>query len=143
VKVSSSPEDAEAEGNFTKGLIAAGVPMDTDIIWAPNRAISNTAQTDVDEIKDKLWITTEWELKGVGRKSNRDLETKYNQAFLEYYKGSTVKSMKPGVGSLSDYWEASPAENDSKQCCLLFNGVSSNVYPLNSSPGVVPAFCVR
>jgi hypothetical protein len=146
VKV-SDPEVLE-EGNFTKGLILAGVPMNEDIIWAPNREISNTAQTAVDEIKDRLWIATESEMLGVGEKSNKTLEDKYNQAFLEYYRevGNSIKYKKeatsPYYGTV-DWWVASPAAGDSKNCCILINGVFSRPYALNTNGGIAPAFCVK
>jgi hypothetical protein len=143
VKV-SDPEDPKYpdEGNFTKGLMDVGVPMDDDIIWAPNRAISNTEQDGVDPIKDKLWITTEWELWGVGIRSNHTLENQTNQAFLEYYqKGSKMKYLR--TGSYTDTWVASPVAGDSKHCCALYSGKTPNQMPLDSHCAIAPAFCVR
>jgi hypothetical protein len=142
VKV-SDPEVLE-EGNFTKGLIMAGVPMADDIIWAPNREISNTAQDGVDPIKDKLWIATEWELFGVGIMSNHTLENQYNQTFLEYYlqEGSKVKYPQT---SPADYWTASPVAGDTSYFLVMINGTTLREFYLNSntSGGVAPAFCVK
>ncbi|MDR2864232.1 MAG: hypothetical protein LBV68_01310, partial [Spirochaetaceae bacterium] len=143
VKV-SSPEVLE-EGNFTEGLIGAGVPMATDIIWAPNREISNTAQTDVDPIKDKLWIATEWEMWGVGIKSNTTFENQSNQAILEYYleEGGDTRKYLP-TGTVIDAWLASPAAGDSSRCCILRVGYGAEVtITRNSVGGIAPAFCVR
>jgi hypothetical protein len=144
VKVSSSPEDAEAEGNFTKGLILAGVPMDTDIIWAPNREISNTAQDAVDTIKDNLWIATEREMWGVGMYSNMTLENRSNQAFLEYYleRGTMLKYVPTNTSGF-DAWLASPAAGDSKKCCTLLSSANPEARELTSSGGIAPAFCVK
>ncbi|MDR2865095.1 MAG: hypothetical protein LBV68_05765, partial [Spirochaetaceae bacterium] len=140
VKV-SSPEVLE-EGNFTKGLIAAGVPMDTDIIWAPNREISNTAQTDVDKIKDKLWIPTEWEMFGFGLLSNTTLENKYNQAVLEYYLGAREIKKYNKSGGDANCWNASPVAGDSSHGGRLFNNSFTSSW-VNLPDGVTPAFCVK
>jgi hypothetical protein len=147
VKV-SDPEVLE-EGNFTEGLILAGVPMDTDIIWAPNRELNNTLQTAVDEIKDKLWLATEWEMFGVGIMLNHTLENQKNQAFLEYYleEGNKVKYAKRETSpyyKTTDYWEVSPnAALGSSYFPSLLNGTFIRAISINLDNGVAPAFCVR
>ncbi|MDR2865378.1 MAG: hypothetical protein LBV68_07210 [Spirochaetaceae bacterium] len=143
VKV-SDPEDPKYpdEGNFTEGLILAGVPMGKDIIWAPNREISNTAQDGVDPIKDKLWIATEWEIWGFGLRSNHTLENQTNQAFLEYYlEAREIKKYNKSPSNAS-YWAASPVVNNSSACCILFNNNSTST-AVGSTGDVVPAFCVK
>jgi hypothetical protein len=147
VKV-SSPEVLE-EGNFTKGLIDAGVPMNTDIIWAPNREISNTAQDGVDPIKDKLWIPTEWEIWGVGMYSNRTWENQYNQTYLEYYlkEGSTLKYGKRDTSPYyrsHEVWTASSSGGSTVNYCTLSPSSTPRAeISVNGQCGIAPAFCVK
>jgi hypothetical protein len=76
--------DDDASGKFLAGLAAAGVPE--NILWAPARYLVNDGvdPSGVDEIKDKVWLPSFWEILGY-----MDVltvyETAQNQTRLEYY----------------------------------------------------------
>ncbi|MDR2864205.1 MAG: Ig-like domain-containing protein [Spirochaetaceae bacterium] len=130
--------------NFKNGLEAAGVPMDTDIIWGPNRIITNTPQSGIQTITDKLWLPTEREMFNVSSSSNSSRENPTNQAYLEYYvdNAKRLKYVKTG-GSPAWYWESSPANGSSTMCCAVNSGGIAVSSGGSGGTGVAPAFCVQ
>jgi hypothetical protein len=149
--------DANADGvggNFTKGLVAAGVPMDTNIVWGPKRCVSNGGggsgtpvgadgyATAADVLEDKLWLPTEWEMLGMNYSSSMTYETKENQARLAYYKDapSRVKS-----GHTDDFVLASPASLAANSFVYMIKSGApfGGAYNASTVFGCIPTFCVQ
>jgi hypothetical protein len=130
--------------NFKNGLEAAGVPMDTDIIWGPKRMLTTTAQTSNMTVTDKLWLPTEREMFNDSINSNDSRETEANQAYLEYYKDNAkrLKYVKAG-GSPQWYWTSSPSKTGSSMACAVDTAGKAGGNGASVTGGVAPAFCVQ
>jgi hypothetical protein len=141
----------EGEGPFYAGLKDAGVPLDTDIIWAPNQIVwkgfsyspdpdkpAGIEITDdpLETITDKLWLLTAYEL---FQDSGTIYETEDNQGVFEYY-GSNSRQKVDKYNTLSWYWEASSVLNGFR--AVNPSGFYSQ-YGAITSLGVAPAFCVK
>jgi hypothetical protein len=141
--------------NFLPGLLGAGVPE--AVIWAPKRLIWKgldfiwPPETGTDEIIDKLWLPTEWEITGGSPdyipQSQQDEETGANQAFLEYYDvekwhDNAYRVKYKGSGENGGYFLASPAVNPKAFCYVDWYGEMNSGFA--ACPGFfAPAFCVR
>jgi hypothetical protein len=129
-------------GKFLAGLVAAGVPE--GVLWAPARYVANggSGATKEDEIKDILWLPTEWEMFGSQAAPSATCETEGNQARLEYY-NSDGRRKKYFESDLIWYWEASPYSGDSASFCAVYRYGHTYYNGASSAGGVAPAFCVR
>jgi hypothetical protein len=137
---------AYLNSKFLPGLRDAGVP--DSVLWAPTRKVANAGskKTGPDDITDKLWLPTVWEMTGGTQGlSSATFETAANQARLEYYTPTTptrqIKYIRNNAAG--EYWLASPsAQNGDMFCYITSYGGSAegNAYDIN---GVAPAFCVK
>jgi uncharacterized protein YjdB len=139
---------------FPAGLKAAGVPLDTDIIFAPTRYVWHGYESDtvpstkVDTIQDKLWLPTEFEMYGQNSFSNNNDqaggEVSVNQARLAYYSDTSKRKKRNSKNAAVGYWEASPRNLDNPvYFCVVTS--DSDAYWSGAAYvwGVAPAFCVR
>jgi hypothetical protein len=136
------------KNNFLPGLLSAGVPE--AVIWAPKRLIWKGSAyvwpfaTGTDEIIDKLWLPTEWEITG-GRlepQSQQDEETGANQAFLEYYDVGTNKLKFNALAKNGGYFLASPSRNPIGFSFVGQYGDAGYTGYAASPAFIAPAFCV-
>jgi hypothetical protein len=136
-----------SSGNFSTGLQNAGVPVNTDIIWAPKRYAANdgSGASAADLIDDKIWLPTERELFGTVSYSHETYETEANQARLEYYadNGKRIKYLPNNTDT--QWWGASPWSTHTDSFCCAWTGGSASADLSSSKPsyGCAPAFCVR
>jgi hypothetical protein len=103
-------------------------------------------QIGTDVIMDKLWLPTEWEMKGGGYdywpQSSTVEETGVNQAHLEYYTEKSKRVKYNGSNENRGYFLASPSLNLACFCYVGGNGELSR--GTVSCPGFfAPAFCVK
>jgi hypothetical protein len=135
-------------GNFSMGLQTAGVPVNTDIIWAPKRYMANAGAgaSAADLIEDKIWLPTERELRGSRTCSHDTYETEVNQARLEYYADNGKrKKYLPGGTNGTQWWNSSTwsTKTDSFCCAWSDGSASADLSSSRPSYGCAPAFCVR
>ncbi|MDR1230153.1 MAG: DUF6273 domain-containing protein, partial [Spirochaetaceae bacterium] len=133
---------------FLPGLNKAGVPE--GVLWTPARMLSKGINgSGAEEVKDKLWLPTIWEMWGEQKKSS-DGETSSNQARLTYYDASNPSRRNKypsGSGLEQWYWTSSRSGTSATYFCLASGGaavVQSASYDgkTNFGNGIAPAFCV-
>jgi hypothetical protein len=145
-KYLTAVDGAEGNGNFLEGLKRAGVPE--AVLWAPSRFVSVKADGGPVEIKDKLWLPTEWEMFGSTFYAVAADETKVNQARLEYYTSDgrrTKYSNSNGARHWTVSLKANPTTNAEQRHYSVINTTGGNFigdYKGSDSVGVAPAFCV-
>jgi hypothetical protein len=144
----------DVSGKFLAGLTAAGAPE--DILWAPARYLVNdgVSPSGVDEIRDKIWLPSFWEILGF-----MDVltvyETAQNQTRLEYYHEpgnrrkwfAKVEDYVSGFDS-SQYWSwwlATPT-NYQGRFFAIYEYADGRPYSpefARGSQGIAPAFCIH
>jgi hypothetical protein len=129
-------------GPFLTGLINAGVP--DGVLWAPKRYVVNGGAyaTAADELQDKLWLPTEWEMFGDRTNSSPLYETETNQARLAYYTGNAIRKKSIYDGPYA-YWLASSHSINGSDFCYVSASGAIGFIGAGNSRGVAPAFCVR
>jgi hypothetical protein len=145
-------------GNFSAGLVAAGVPLDREeIIWAPVRYVwqgyldETTRSTQLDRITDKVWLPTEWEM--FGSTNNSYETTASTQTYFDYYKTNNLRiKYSPGAAKVQWYFLASPTTGTFMNFYAVWHlgdlssavaGSGAGLGWNNNGGGISPAFCVK
>jgi hypothetical protein len=138
--------------NFYDGLKnAAGV--DNQYFFEPSRRVAESWNGSAVEVKDPVWLPTEWEMFGE-KKNAPTVEDTGNQVWLEYYNtGSETTDAQHRTKLLSStaltyWWLASPhADSYAKYACSVSaNGEPDTANAVATSAellGFAPAFCIN
>ncbi|GHT40066.1 hypothetical protein AGMMS49965_07750 [Bacteroidia bacterium] len=153
---------------FLPGLkIATG--LNDAMLWGPTRKLPNGGKpsistvrypwtaTGTDDVKDVLWLPTEWEMYGgeffyaapmvaVRYSSSQEFERDPGQSRLEYYYGSNARRIKyDRSNTAKTYFLASPdfsATWDATVCGVQPTGIPARCRVFYKYH-CVPAFCVK
>jgi hypothetical protein len=130
--------------NMKIGLIAAGIPIDSEYIQAPVRRVSkgNGGGNGYDTIEDKVFLPTEYEMFGTNTYSNSSDEAPAYQGRFEYYDSNAKRVKKTKDGTARVYWEASPYSGSTSTFCGVDSSGAANSYGATNVYGFAPAFCV-
>ena len=132
--------------NMMTALKNHGVPFEQSWIGAPVRRVSKGGDAEnpgFDEITDKLFLPTEYEMHGAHKRSNSKAEASANQGRFEYYNSDTRRKKHDKDGNACYYWCASPYSGTIDFFCLVSNaGSHYGSAASDNECGVAPAFCV-
>jgi hypothetical protein len=130
--------------NMKAGLAQAGIPMDSDIIYAPSRRVSTRGYppTRYDTITDKVSLPTEYEMFGANTYSSTTYEDPAYQGRLEYYDSNEKRIKKTQAGTAQIYWEASPYSGNDRDFCAVYSSGAASNYNARNVYGVAPLICI-
>ena len=94
-------------------------------------------------IEDKLFLPTEWEMRG-SNETSHTTETAANQGRFVYYADDAKRIKYNSSNAAAEYWQASPLSNDgSALFCNVYPDGSAGGAGASDLGGCAPAFCVK
>jgi Tfp pilus assembly major pilin PilA len=127
-------------------LQAAGIPFnDNNIIATLIRKVANggSGATGADDISDKLFIPTEYEIQGATTYSHGTYEVSTTQGRLEYYQDANSRIKYKADAVAVYYWEASPRASATVYFCYVNIDGTAIYTDAHYDLGIAPAFPVK
>jgi hypothetical protein len=135
-------------GIFYNALVAAGVPE--SVFWSVKRVIGTPKDGSVNQLADKVFLPTLWEVSGgVKDPWNETLtsgENDGNQGRLwAYSAGPSANSsrIKSYNSTAYSWWLASPSSGGYSSFCYVISAGHVNYTYASTASGLAPAFCIK